>query len=59
MQLPSSNSQDERNESSAELRQEVEQLSDIASEIAVNSQMQARIQNLLAQVKIYLQQHSF
>lgn len=56
MQLPSSNSQDERNESSAELRQEVEQLSDIASEIAVNSQMQARIQNLLAQVKIYLQQ---
>ncbi|MDY6896721.1 MAG: hypothetical protein SWZ49_01390 [Cyanobacteriota bacterium] len=55
MQLPSSNNRDERSESSTQLRQEVEQLSDTASEIAVNSEMQARIQNLLAQIKTYLQ----
>lgn len=52
MQLPSS----ENSKSSDELQQEVEQLSDIASNIAIDSEMQAKIQTLLAQIKTSLQQ---
>lgn len=52
MQLPSS----ENSESSAQLQEEVEQLSDIASDIAIDSEMQAKIQSLLAQIKVSLQQ---
>jgi hypothetical protein len=52
MQLPSS----ENSKSSDELQQEVEQLSDIASNIAIDSEMQAKIQSLLAQIKTSLQQ---
>ncbi|MEM6752158.1 MAG: hypothetical protein AAF630_04110 [Cyanobacteria bacterium P01_C01_bin.38] len=51
MQLPSS-----EGESSTELQQEVEQLSNIASDIAIDSEMQAKIQSLLAQIKTSLQQ---
>ena len=56
MQLPSSENQWENNESSAELREEVENLSHIASNIAIDSEMQAKIQGLLAQIKTSLQQ---
>ncbi len=56
MQLPSSENQGENGKSSAELREEVEQLSDIASNIAIDSEIQAKIQNLLAQIKTSLQQ---
>lgn len=52
MQLPSS----ENSESSAQLEEEVEQLSNIASDIAIDSEMQAKIQSLLAQIKVSLQQ---
>lgn len=52
MQLPSS----ENSKSSDELQQEVKQLSDIASNIAIDSEMQAKIQSLLAQIKVSLQQ---
>ncbi|MGB3757555.1 MAG: hypothetical protein WBA07_14445, partial [Rivularia sp. (in: cyanobacteria)] len=50
MLLPSS----ENHESSAELREEVENLSNIASNI--DSEMQAKIRGLLAQIKTSLQQ---
>ena len=56
MQLPSSENQGENNQSSAELHAEVEQLSNIASNIAIDSEMQAKIQSLLAQIKTSLQQ---
>ncbi|MCJ8279524.1 MAG: hypothetical protein MJK14_06225 [Rivularia sp. ALOHA_DT_140] len=56
MQLPSSNNQNENSESSAELREEVEQLSNIASEIAIESNVQVKIQTLLGQIKTSLQQ---
>ena len=52
MQLPSS----ENSESSAQLQEEVEQLSNIASNIAIDSEMQAKIQSLLATIKTSLQQ---
>jgi len=51
MQLPSSENPNTNNESTAELRQEVEQLSDIASNIAIDSEIQTKIQSLLAQIK--------
>ncbi|BAY82433.1 hypothetical protein NIES267_19130 [Calothrix parasitica NIES-267] len=51
MQLPSSENPNTNNEPAAELRQEVEQLSDIASNIAIDSEMEAKIQSLLAQIK--------
>ncbi|MEO0687395.1 MAG: hypothetical protein AAFY76_20690, partial [Cyanobacteria bacterium J06649_11] len=54
MQLPSSNNQNQNSESSAELREEVEQLSNIASGIAINSEMEAKVQSLLAQIKASL-----
>ncbi|WP_414623567.1 hypothetical protein [Calothrix sp. CCY 0018] len=56
MQLPSSKNQGENNQSSAELHAEVETLSNIASNIAIDSEMQAKIQSLLAQIKTSLQQ---
>ena len=56
MLLPSSENQWENNESSTELREEVENLSHIASNIAIDSEMQAKIQGLLAQIKKSLQQ---
>ena len=52
MQLPSS----ENSESSAQLQEEVEQLSNIASNIAIDSEMQAKIQSLLATIITSLQQ---
>ncbi len=55
MQQPSS----ENSESSAKLQQEVEQLSNIASNIAIDSEMQAKIQSLLATIKTSLQQQQF
>ncbi|MGB3639255.1 MAG: hypothetical protein WBA39_17015 [Rivularia sp. (in: cyanobacteria)] len=56
MQLPSSENQEENNQSSAKLHAEVEQLSNIASNIVIDSEMQAKIQSLLAQIKTSLQQ---
>ncbi|AFY55672.1 hypothetical protein Riv7116_3201 [Rivularia sp. PCC 7116] len=51
MQLPSSN-----NQPTSELDAEVENLSNIASNIAIDSEMQAKIQNLLVQIKTSLRQ---
>ncbi|MEM6401519.1 MAG: hypothetical protein AAF757_15000 [Cyanobacteria bacterium P01_D01_bin.116] len=56
MQLPSSENPDTSNQSSDQLREEVEQLSNIASDIAIDSEMQAKIQSLLAQIKTSLQE---
>lgn len=56
MQLPSSENPNTEKESSTELQQEVQQLSNIADNSAFDSEMQAKIQNLLAQIKLYLQQ---
>jgi hypothetical protein len=56
MQLPSSENQEENNQSSADLQEEVKQFSSIASDIAIDSEIQAKIQSLLAQIKVSLQQ---
>lgn len=56
MQLPSSENPNTNKESSTELQEEVQQLSDIADNSAFDSEMQAKIQNLLAQIKLCLQQ---
>ena len=56
MQLPSSNNEHENNEPSAELQEEVEELSNIAKNPALDSEMQAKVQSLLAQIKTSLQQ---
>ena len=54
-QSPSENQQENR-QPSTELEAEVEQLSNIASNLAIDSEMQAKIQSLLAHIKISLQQ---
>ncbi|MBV6624413.1 MAG: hypothetical protein KI793_15990 [Rivularia sp. (in: Bacteria)] len=56
MQVPSSKNQQEDNQPAPELHAEVENLSNIASNIAIDSEMQAKIQNLLAQIKKSLRQ---
>lgn len=55
-QVPSSENQQENNQSSTELQAEVEQLSNFANNPEFDSEMQAKIQSLLAQIKVSLQQ---
>jgi hypothetical protein len=55
-QISSSQNQQQNNQSSGDLRAEVEQLSHVAENPAFNSKMQGKIQSLLAQIKTSLQQ---